>query len=157
MDPRVWSILLCVLMAVAVVLELLTPSMGGFTLAAVAAAAGSVLMAFQASEPFGYVMIAANLALFPLTMWLGMHFFKRSPLMLHQELEAGSQTSPDSPPLAHLAGQEGVALTSLRPGGSALINNAKVDVVAEGRFVEPNTRIKVLRVEGNRVLVEPVD
>src|SRR5208283_2944994 len=119
MDPRAWSILLCILMLAATLLELLTPMMGGFTLVALAAAAGSVLLAFQVSEPFGYVMIAANLVLFPTVLWLGLHFLKRSPLMLNQELDAGTQTSADSPPLSHLTGQEGVTLTMLRPGGSA--------------------------------------
>jgi membrane-bound serine protease (ClpP class) len=156
MEPKVWSLLLCVLMMAATVLELLTPMMGGFTLAALAAAVGSVLVAFQASDSFGYVMIAANLLLFPSVLALGLHFLKRSPLMLHQELKSGAPTSSDSAVLANLAGQQGVALTPLRPGGSAMINNVKIDVVAEGKFVEANTPVKVLRVEGNRVLVEPI-
>jgi len=156
MDPRAWSIILTFLMAVAIILELLTPTMGGFTVGALAAAVGSVLMGWQYSEPFGYLMIAVNLVSFPLALWLGLHFLVRSPLALRQELTQGSQSAADATPLEHLLGKEGVAITPLRPGGAALIDNTRVDVVAEGKFVEPNTRIKVIHVEGNRVVVEPI-
>jgi len=55
-----------------------------------------------------------------------------------------------------LLGKEGVAMTTLRPSGKAVIDGQRVDVVARGEMVEPNARIKVILVEGNRVLVQTV-
>jgi membrane-bound serine protease (ClpP class) len=52
-----------------------------------------------------------------------------------------------------LIGMEGVAATALRPSGVAVIGNERVDVVTEGSFIQKNTPIKVVKVEGVRVIV----
>ncbi len=155
MDNRGWAVVFCLLMAVAVVLELLTPSMGAFTIVALGLSGASIYMGFRWSESFGYIMIASNMALFPLGLWIGLNFLKRSPIMHHHELTHGSQSSPDARPLAHLIGKHGRAITPLRPAGSAMIEDARFDVVAQGKFIEIDTPIKVIHVEGNRVVVEP--
>lgn len=155
MDIRFWASVCCLLMAICVFLELLTPSMGGFTFGALALAGASIYFGFRHSEPFGYLMVAANLAVFPLALWMGIKLMKRSPLVHNQALESGSQSAPDAPPLTRLAGQKGRALTPLRPGGAALIGDERVDVVTEGKFVEADTPITVIHIEGNRVVVEP--
>jgi membrane-bound serine protease (ClpP class) len=54
----------------------------------------------------------------------------------------------------HLTGKEGIAESSLRPAGIAIIDGERIDVVTEGEYLAPHTRIKVLRVDGNRVVVE---
>lgn len=55
-----------------------------------------------------------------------------------------------------LLDQIGVALTRLRPAGTAVINGKRVDVVTEGGFVEKDTPVKVVAVEGLRVVVRAV-
>ncbi len=55
-----------------------------------------------------------------------------------------------------LLSSEGVAITTLRPSGTANINGIKVDVVSEGEMILRNTRIKVIDVKGNRIVVKPV-
>ncbi len=55
-----------------------------------------------------------------------------------------------------LLGQTGFALTSLRPSGTALIQDRRVDVVTEGVMIERDTPIKVVAVEGMRVVVAAV-
>lgn len=52
-----------------------------------------------------------------------------------------------------LLGCTGVALTHLRPSGMASINGQRVDVVAETGLIERGTPIKVVQVEGARVVV----
>ena len=56
----------------------------------------------------------------------------------------------ERPELLH---QTGVALSTLRPSGTAVINNHRVDVISEGPLIEPNTPIKVVAIEGIRVVV----
>jgi Membrane-bound serine protease (ClpP class) len=58
--------------------------------------------------------------------------------------------------LEDLISAEGVAITTLRPSGTANINGNKVDVVSEGEMVLKNTKVKVIDVKGNRVVVKPV-
>ncbi len=59
--------------------------------------------------------------------------------------------------LEELVGQEGVTITKLRPAGIARIGKRRIDVVTLGEWVNPGTRIKVIEVNGPRVIVEPVD
>ncbi|MFD1066357.1 NfeD family protein [Oceanobacillus locisalsi] len=55
-----------------------------------------------------------------------------------------------------LVGLEGNALTPLRPSGMAELNNEIIDVVTEGSFIDKGKTIKVIRVEGIRVVVREV-
>lgn len=66
---------------------------------------------------------------------------------------ADSKTS-DS--LSSLLGKEGQAITPLRPAGTARIEGRRVDVVAESGLIERDSKIKVVRVEGNRVMVRKI-
>ena len=55
-----------------------------------------------------------------------------------------------------LIGAEGIALTTLRPAGTAKINGKRVDVVTESEYVEKGKKIKVLAVDGIKVLVKEI-
>jgi membrane-bound serine protease (ClpP class) len=50
----------------------------------------------------------------------------------------------------------GTALTQLRPSGTAAIKGERVDVVTEGGLIERGTAIKVVAVEGARIVVRAV-
>ena len=56
-------------------------------------------------------------------------------------------------PRGDLVGQEGVALTDLRPAGTARIGPERVDVVTEGEYVSQGAPIRVVRSEGYRHVV----
>jgi membrane-bound serine protease (ClpP class) len=56
-------------------------------------------------------------------------------------------------PRTDLVGQEGVAVTDLRPAGTAVIAGERVDVVTEGEFVRQGSTVRVLRSEGYRHVV----
>jgi membrane-bound serine protease (ClpP class) len=58
--------------------------------------------------------------------------------------------------LNDLLSEEGIALTTLRPSGIANIKGDKIDVISEGEMISKNTRIKVIDVKGNRIIVKPV-
>jgi membrane-bound serine protease (ClpP class) len=53
-------------------------------------------------------------------------------------------------------GDEGVARSILRPSGKAEFQGELYDVLTGGQFVDPGTRVRVVAVEGARILVEPV-
>lgn len=55
-----------------------------------------------------------------------------------------------------LIGRVGVAVTVLRPAGVVELDGEPVDVVTRGEYLEPGTPLKVVAVEGNRVVVEAV-
>ncbi|MFH2057415.1 MAG: NfeD family protein [Pseudomonadota bacterium] len=52
-------------------------------------------------------------------------------------------------------GDTGVALTALHPSGKVVINNQKIDAITQGEFIDPEQRIRVVKIESNRVIVIP--
>jgi membrane-bound ClpP family serine protease len=60
------------------------------------------------------------------------------------------------PELAALLGAIGVAATALRPAGIARFGEEFVDVISEGSYVPAGTRVQVIEIEGNRVVVKEV-
>ena len=52
-----------------------------------------------------------------------------------------------------LINQTGMAYTDLRPSGKATIGDHRLNVVTEGSFIEKDNSVKVIAVEGNRVVV----
>nr|WP_047986385.1 NfeD family protein [Ornithinibacillus californiensis] len=52
-----------------------------------------------------------------------------------------------------LIGMVGITVTALRPSGVAVVGNERVDVVSEGSFIQKDTKVKVVKVEGVRVIV----
>jgi membrane-bound serine protease (ClpP class) len=68
--------------------------------------------------------------------------------------QAVGDIGTERPELLH---QTGTALTPLRPCGTAVINGHRVDVVTEGGMIERRTPVKVVAVEGIRVVVRALD
>jgi membrane-bound serine protease (ClpP class) len=55
-----------------------------------------------------------------------------------------------------LIGLVGVTLTPLRPSGTMLINEDRLDVVTEGSYVGINKQVKIIKTEGSRIIVREV-
>lgn len=56
----------------------------------------------------------------------------------------------EQPQLLH---RTGTAFTNLRPSGTALIDGRRIDVVTEGTMISKGTPIRVVGIEGMRVVV----
>jgi membrane-bound serine protease (ClpP class) len=82
--------------------------------------------------------------------------FTRSGLML------GGATSRETGYLSaeirpELVGAVGVALTDLRPAGAGRFGDERVDIVSGANWISAGTPIRVVRSDGYRHVVEPVD
>ena len=53
-------------------------------------------------------------------------------------------------------GKSGVCVTDLRPAGTITVEGEPVDVVTEGSFVKQGDIVKVINVDGSRVLVRQI-
>jgi membrane-bound serine protease (ClpP class) len=73
-------------------------------------------------------------------------------LLLRDDLRAGGGFI-SAPMREDLIGREGVAMTDLRPSGTALVGEERVDVVTEGEFIAQGSPLRVLRSEGYRLVV----
>lgn len=81
-------------------------------------------------------------------------FWERFSLSARQTKGAG-YVAP-KPSYENFLGKEGVAQSQLRPAGIADFNGERLDVVTEGGFISQGSKIKVIAVEGTRVIVREV-
>jgi membrane-bound serine protease (ClpP class) len=63
-----------------------------------------------------------------------------------------SDRTVDSPATLSV-GASGVALSILRPSGNARFGDAIFDVITRGEFIEPASPVRVLAIEGSRIVV----
>jgi membrane-bound serine protease (ClpP class) len=101
------------------------------------------------------VLAGSTGGMMALAAWLPRSRAVNSRLVLGQSLAAGSSI----PPAGALArvGAEAVADTDLRPAGKVISGEQILDVVSTGAFVPRGTRVRVVRVEGARIVVEPIE
>ncbi|WHY96000.1 NfeD family protein [Peribacillus simplex] len=82
-----------------------------------------------------------------------MKFFRKMILTDATKTEQGYVSNPNR---LDLLGVEGKALTDLRPSGTALVKEERVDVVSEGSFISKGSSIIIVKVEGSRVVVREI-
>lgn len=91
-----------------------------------------------------------------LFFWL--KFFPETPIGRNLSLaKSEADYKADDAGNRELIGAEGVAINNLRPSGIAVINERRIDVVADGSWIAKDARIKVIDLSGNRVVVRKLD
>ena len=83
-----------------------------------------------------------------------MVYFLLKRISFRGSMSPATSTSVDSRIDASLVGHEGVTVTALRPAAMATIDDRKVDVVSIGDFIEKDVAVRVVKVSGNRVVVQ---
>lgn len=114
--------------------------------------AGGVVMGYTTYGPrignFILLGVAGGLTIAAI-LWV--RFFPNSRLgQMFVTRQTVGNLGVDRPELLN---QAGTALTNLRPSGMAQINGKRVDVVTEGGMIERGTVVRVVAVEGLRVVV----
>ena len=150
-----WMIFLLIMGLLMVCLEVFIPggivgTLGGFALV------GSVILAFVSrGTTFGLYWLSGVMVITLLGLFLSIKFLPDSPagrrLFLNSS-EKGYSASEGG--LTDLLGKTGPALTNLRPAGMIDIGGSRIDVVTGGEFLSKGTEVRIIRIEGNRVLVE---
>lgn len=79
-----------------------------------------------------------------------MKFFKKFILTDSTNTESGYVSNQNR---TELIGVKGYAMTDLRPSGTVLIEDERIDVVTEGGYIAKDTPVKIIKVEGSRIVV----
>ena len=117
-------------------------------LVGLAAIAVSVVFGFKHHWGIGGVQVVVALVVVPLAFYVASR-----RLGLKESLEGSVSFAQD---YSAWTGKEGVSLTELRPAGMILVEDRKVDVVTAGELVEKGRRVRVVKVEGNRIVVKAI-
>lgn len=97
------------------------------------------------------VFVITGVLIFVLSKILPQSAFFNRLILVDEIKEQSGYSSKET--LKHLIGIEGKALTDLRPAGTAILNDERIDVVTEGDYVSHDSEIKVIKVEGSKVVV----
>lgn len=153
--------LLCILAGLGFLMlaaEVFVPGMVIGTLGLISLAA-SVVVGYASFGPMAGTLLLAGVCVVTMVGFvLWMKLFPSTPIgrriMLSRQLERGESTAASA--AASIVGQEGEAITPLRPSGMARIGDRRVDVVTESRFVQPGERVVVVAQRDLRVVVRPL-
>lgn len=150
-------ILLVLAALMLLVLEVFVVSLGALSIAAAALGISGIVLGFQESALFGWSLVGIVVVLGPTVVWGSFKmlphfkftrgFYLRRPQITEHERHAAASHHAD------LAGAVGRSLSALRPSGSARFGEEVVSVVSGGELIPPGTRIQVVEISGNRVVV----
>ena len=146
-----WAVTLLVAGAVLMLLETILPGLIAGILGLICLI-GGVIQAYVVfgAEIGNYVLAGVILALlFGGFLWVKYLPTSRAGRVFASK-SIGGNINAERPELLH---QSGTTVTTLRPCGTALISGRRVDVVTEGSFIEPQTAVRVVAIEGMRVVV----
>ncbi|MBI5093287.1 MAG: hypothetical protein HZB26_12710 [Candidatus Hydrogenedentes bacterium] len=93
------------------------------------------------------------------TVGLGIYLFPRSIagrvmiLTDSQQKNAGWVAAESD---TSLVGAQGEVYTALRPAGSIVVHDKRLDAVSDGTFIDKGAAVRVIEVQGSRVVVEKV-
>lgn len=82
-----------------------------------------------------------------------MSFFRKIVLTDATDTESGYVSNRNR---LELIGLEGETLTDLRPAGTIIVEDERIDVVSEGHYIRRNARVKIIKVEGSRIVVREI-
>ncbi len=105
-------------------------------------------------------LVALSIILVGVTGWALMRHLPKSRRLAGIFLrdstsrETGYLSAPER---EDLIGKIGVAATDLRPAGTAIVDDERIDVVTEGPWIEADTRVRIVQAESYRHVVRAVD
>ncbi|CAM3945588.1 NfeD family protein [Lederbergia lenta] len=152
------SMILFILGVILIVAEFFLP--GGIAgLLGVVAVIGSILMAggnvVHMAISIIIALFLASVSIIIMVKVFGkrMNIFKRLILTDSTSTESGYVSNVNR---LELIGREGITVTALRPSGTVNVDDERLDVVAEGGFIEKDIAVKVVKVEGSRIVVREI-
>lgn len=115
-------------------------------------AVGGAIYAYTISPAAGHITLIASAVLFAATFFslLRKNSFKR--VALHTDVDS---RIPSSRELGIVPGDEGITLSRLAPIGKANIKGITVEAKSREEFIDEQTPVVVVRVDGYNVIVIP--
>ncbi len=153
------SLTLCLAGLGAIIIEFFVPAAGVIGVLGVGSIIGGIVLAYVGyGSGVGAAFLIGAVVATPGVIALYFKLFPKSfvgrwlILRAEQKTDDGF-TAYESKSYDGLTGAEGIALTVLRPSGMAQLDGAKHSVVTAGDYIEKRERIRVIRVEGSRIIV----
>jgi membrane-bound serine protease (ClpP class) len=151
---------------VAIAIEVFVlPGFGAAGILGIVALSAAVILALVGSSPStadvtqALMVLGASLVITAAVAYAWLRHLPNSGRFAGLFLRGGAHQADGyiaATPRHDLVGQDGVAVTDLRPAGTAQIGPERVDVVTEGEYVAQGQAVRVVRSEGYRHVVRGV-
>jgi membrane-bound ClpP family serine protease len=156
-----WVALLLAAGILLAIAEIFIPSHGILTFLSITSFVAAVVVGFLMGTTPGVVTLFAVLILTPFLIYVLLRVWPHTPVARRLIL-SGPTGVAKAGDLAHydpkaLVGRIGVTKTMLRPSGKMVLDGRPIDCVTEGDLVPAGRKVKILAVEGARVVVRPVE
>jgi len=158
-----WALVLLLAGCVFLVLEFFVPSSGTLGVLAALSFVAAIVLAFMAGPVYGTATFVAVLVIVPTACILAVKYWPETPIgrmMLIQRPQSPDEVLPETEAyrgMQHLVGRHGLAKSLMMPGGVVEIDHKSYDAVSDGTAIEPGTRIVVVSISTQRVVVRPDD
>jgi membrane-bound serine protease (ClpP class) len=145
--------------AVAIIVEAFVPAAGLIGAAGLGSIVASVVVVFRrVGTTAGSIYLGVVLVLVPVLVVLYFRYFPRTfagrwLISPHRQERDKGYTSYTPERYGELLGKEGVSLTIMRPVGTVLIEGRRYSAVTSGEYLEKDQPIRVVRIEGSRIVV----
>jgi membrane-bound serine protease (ClpP class) len=137
-----------------IIAEIFLPSGGLLSLIAAGLFGYSLFIVFHdISTMVGTYFVLADLFIIPVLVAVGLKILARSPATLRETLSSDSGVVSQSPELKSFVGREGKSITALHPGGTAIIDGKRLDVVSRGEYIDKDSNLIVVEATGNQIIV----
>jgi len=157
-DAGVLATILLIVGLFLLALELMIPSFGVIGILAAISLLISAWSAWQAwwgsSPGFFWTYFAFWILGIPSVLGGVLYLLQHSRLGDHIVLKGPVSTEPPDNNSDSLIGQQGLAASSLMPGGMVTLNDEKFHAETRGMLVEAGERVEVIGMEGNRLIVK---
>ncbi|WP_235715354.1 NfeD family protein [Halalkalibacter wakoensis] len=152
------SIILFIIGFLLIMIEIFIPGFGIFGLLGIGAIIGGMLLAsFSTASMIIYIAIALVISAIA-AIFIFKYFGNRGPMkkIVHRDSTSTEKGYITNETRKELVGQKGKTLTPLRPSGSAVFNEERLDVVSEGGYIGQGSVIEVVYTAGSRIVVREV-
>lgn len=145
---------------VLIFLDLLFLATGAAAVAGLIAMAAALYFLFGAGLDAMYILAVSILLSAAGMCFLARHLsenrlWKKISLSMSLTTQKGYVSSVEN--LQKWEGKKGIARSVLRPAGKVEIEGIILDAVTQGDFIDPGTRVIVVKSESNRVVVKSVE
>ncbi len=144
-----------------ILLEITTPFFGTMMAASLLCFGYAVYRCFAINTTLGFAIVLALLIGIPIYVVLLIRHFPKTRLgkrltLGEKPAATGAQATTEPDP-ATLVGQEGQALSILRPSGTVQIGQRRLTARAESGFIPAGTAVKVVSANAFSVVVRSID
>ena len=118
---------------------------------------GSIALGWYQYPEYGVFITVGEMAGVLVAVLLGLYVMFKTPLgtaMVNKTNQDADKGYTNYAQDAALVGQLARVHTTLRPAGSIMIGNRRIDAVSNGTFIDAGKTVRIIQVEGSRVVCE---